>query len=196
MEGTDPRKEIWEIPLAAIKEALTNAICHRDYYETGGTITVELYDDRLEISNPGGLLPEVAKSFGHRSLSRNPKIFELFTRLNLVEKVGSGIPRMVKEMATARLPRPYFVTEGMFTTILSKRESVLCREKSKEKSKEKTSEKVLRLIATDSHISMAALAKECGVTEQAIYKIIRRFREDNTLIRKGADKGGEWIIIK
>lgn len=59
MRGTDPRQEKWEIPLEAIKECLTNAICHRDYYETGATILVELYDDRLEISNPGGLLPAV-----------------------------------------------------------------------------------------------------------------------------------------
>lgn len=55
---------------------------------------VEVYDDRVEISNPGGLLPVVAAEFGHKSMSRNPLVFGLFTRMHIVEKVGSGVPRM------------------------------------------------------------------------------------------------------
>lgn len=53
---------------------------------------VEVYDDRVEISNPGGLLPVVAAEFGHKSMSRNPLVFGLFTRMHVVEKVGSGVP--------------------------------------------------------------------------------------------------------
>lgn len=51
-----PRKEIPEIPLEALREALLNAIVHRDYYEEGAGILVEVYDDRVEITNPGRLL--------------------------------------------------------------------------------------------------------------------------------------------
>ena len=83
---------------------------------------MELYDDRLEISNPGGLLPVVAKNFGHMSKSRNPKIFEIFTRMDLVEKVGSGIPRMTNLMAEAGLPSPKYRTEGFFTAVLYKKQ--------------------------------------------------------------------------
>lgn len=94
IKGTGPRQEIWEIPLDVFKEAVMNAICHRDLYEEGATIMVEVYDDRVEISNPGGLLPVVAAEFGHKSMSRNPLVFGLFTRMHVVEKVGSGVPRM------------------------------------------------------------------------------------------------------
>ena len=58
MDGFNPRIEKWEIPLDAIKEALTNSICHRDHYDTAANIMVELYNDRMEITNPGGLLPK------------------------------------------------------------------------------------------------------------------------------------------
>ena len=201
MQGTSPRKEVWEIPLDAIKEALTNSICHRDYYETGATITVELFDDRLEISNPGGLLPSVAKDFGHKSLSRNPKIFELFTRMHLVEKVGSGIPRMLNLMEEAHLPAPIYKTEGFFTVVLYKTtpsspEYIDNKEKSKEKSKEKTSVKVLRLITNNPRITTAELALECDLSDNTIYKVVRKLREAGQIYRKGGDKGGEWIVVQ
>lgn len=62
-----------------------------------------------------GLLPIVAKDFGHKSMTRNPLIFGLFTRMHLVEKVASGIPRMQEAMKEANLPEPEFHTDGMFT---------------------------------------------------------------------------------
>lgn len=112
IEGAGPRKEIWEIPLTVFKEAIINALSHRDYYEQGATITIEMFDDRVEVSNPGGLLPIVAKDFGHKSLTRNPLIFSLFNRMHLVERVASGIPRMQEAMKEANLSEPEFHTEG------------------------------------------------------------------------------------
>ena len=121
IKGTVARQEIWEIPLDVFKESIMNAICHRDLYEEGGTIMVEIYDDRVEISNPGGLLPVVAAEFGHKSMSRNPLLFGLFTRMHVVEKVGSGIPRMRRLMKDAGLAEPKFDTQGFFTVTFMKR---------------------------------------------------------------------------
>lgn len=118
IKGTGARTEKWEMPLDVFREALINALSHRDYYEQGAFINVEIYDDRVEISNPGGLLPLVAKQFGRKSLSRNPYIFSLFMRMNLVEHVGSGIGRMHELMLNAGLPAPEYETEGIFTIIL------------------------------------------------------------------------------
>ena len=118
IKGTGARTEKWEMPLDVFREALVNALAHRDYYEQGAFTCVEIYDDRIEISNPGGLLPLVAKHFGRRSLSRNPYIFSLFMRMNLVEHVGSGIGRMKELMLEAGLPEPQYETEGMFTIVL------------------------------------------------------------------------------
>ena len=89
-QGAGPRKEIWEIPETVFKEAIINALAHRDYYDKGATIIVELYDDRIEISNPGGLVSAIKPAdFGKRSHSRNPLIFGLFALMQLVEQVGS-----------------------------------------------------------------------------------------------------------
>ena len=121
IKGSGPRKEVWEIPLTVFKEAIINALSHRDYYEQGAKTMIELYDDRVEISNPGGLLIEVKKDFGKKSVTRNPLIFGLFTRMNLVEQVASGIPRMRDEMREAKLPEPIFLTEGGFFTVELKR---------------------------------------------------------------------------
>ena len=120
IEGAGPREEIWEIPLTVFKEAIINALSHRDYYEQGANIMIEMFDDRVEISNPGGLLPIVAKDFGHKSMTRNPLIFGLFTRMHLVERVASGIPRMQEAMREANLPEPEFHTEGMFTAVFKR----------------------------------------------------------------------------
>ncbi|GHT62591.1 ArsR family transcriptional regulator [Bacteroidia bacterium] len=121
IEGTGPRKEIWEIPLTVFKESIINALSHRDYYEQGAVTMVEIYDDRVEISNPGGLLMGVKKDFGKKSMSRNPLIFGLFTRMNLVEKLASGIPRMQEDMKKAGLPEPVFTTDEAFFTVEFKR---------------------------------------------------------------------------
>jgi ATP-dependent DNA helicase RecG len=82
---------------------------------------IEVYDDRVEISNPGGLLLGVKNDFGRKSMTRNPLIFGLFTRMDLVEQVASGIPRMREEMQEAGLPEPIFSTDGGFFTVEFKR---------------------------------------------------------------------------
>ena len=113
IEGKGPRKEVWEIPLTVFKEAIINALSHRDYYEQGATTNIEMFDDRVEVSNPGGLLLGVVKDFGKKSMSRNPLIFGLFTRMHLVERVASGVPRMRDGMFTVVFMRPEKLIENI-----------------------------------------------------------------------------------
>ena len=115
VDDAGPHKENLELPEEALREALVNALSHRDYYEAGAVVVISVYDDRVVISNPGDLLTEVANDFGHRSLSRNPFVFDMFTRMHLVEQVGSGVPRMRHLMNDFGLPNPIFNTKGMFS---------------------------------------------------------------------------------
>ncbi len=112
-QGGGPRKEHWEIPETVFKEAIINALSHRDYYEKGAVIHIEVFEDRVEISNPGGLVSSISESdFGKKSHSRNPLIFGLFARMQLVEQVGSGIGRIQELMEKAGLPEASFRKEG------------------------------------------------------------------------------------
>jgi len=82
IEGSGPRKEVWEIPKTALKESIINALSHRDYYDKGAKIAVELFKDRVEVRNPGGLTSAISPTeFGTKSHSRNPLIFGLFVRM-------------------------------------------------------------------------------------------------------------------
>ncbi len=172
IRGTGARTEKWEMPLDVFREALINALAHRDYYEMGAFTSLEVYDDRVEISNPGGLLPTVAKHFGSKSLSRNPYIFSLFMRMNLVEHVGSGIGRMQELMLEAGLPRPEYETEGMFCV-------TFYRENFSAKVSGFTGleRKVAELMSADVKPTIAELCEMTGRKKSTIYNTLKSLRE-------------------
>ena len=176
IKGTGARTEKWEMPLDVFREALVNALAHRDYYEQGAFACVEIYDDRIEISNPGGLLPLVAKHFGRRSLSRNPYIFSLFMRMNLVEHVGSGIGRMKELMLEAGLPEPQYETEGMFTIVLYRRNNA-----------DMVSElsfferQVNELVSAGGKPSVEELCEKTGKKKSTIYNTLKGLRNKGYL---------------
>lgn len=192
-----PRKELWEIPDVALKEALLNALTHRDYYERGARTTVEIFDDRIEITNPGGLVNSIPKSdFGKRSLSRNSLIFGLFLRLNMVEQIGSGINRMKKAMQDANLEEPSFNLDGIFSV-------TFYRPLSFEKLVQtywapfinSSRQNILWEIYSNNKISKRELAEKVQLSKTAIDKNIEKLKELGILERVGSDKGGHWQII-
>ena len=112
------RSEIYEIPLDALREALVNALVHRDYSMRGTSIYVNIFDDRVDISNPGGLLPGVTThNFGKESVRRNPIIADLFHRMGKVERMGTGIKRMKDLMRKAGLKEPEFTSDTVFHAV-------------------------------------------------------------------------------
>jgi len=192
IEGSGPRNEIWEIPETAFKESIINALSHRDYYDRGARITIELYADRVEITNPGGLVSAISpKDFGTKSHSRNPLIFGLFERIDMVEQIGSGISRIRDEIEKSGLPSPEFITEGMFTVIFKRP----FKEQQQGKTREKTREKIVRLIQENSNITTNELASETGITEKGIEYHLKKLKEDLIIKRIGSDKDGKWVII-
>lgn len=96
-------------PPLAVREALANAICHRDYSMGGGSIGVALYDDRLEVTSSGPLhfdLTSAALFEPHESLPWNPLIASVFYRRGIIETWGRGTLKMVELAEKAGLPRP------------------------------------------------------------------------------------------
>lgn len=205
IEGTGPREEIWEIPLTVFKEAIINALSHRDYYEQGASIMIEMFDDRVEISNPGGLLPVVAKDFGHKSMTRNPLIFGLFTRMHLVERVASGIPRMQEAMKEANLPEPEFHTEGIFTAIFKRHITNSANYGTVNDivndivnyAINENEQKILDLLTTNPGLNASEIGLHISKSLRTTMRYIKTLQGEDLIEFRGAPKtGGYYRLIK
>lgn len=119
------RQEVWEYPFVALREAINNALVHRDYM-VSGDIQIRIYDDRLEIWNPGPLIndldPALLRIDPHPSRRRNELIAEIFYTSGLIERWGTGTLRMIKTCRQQGLPEPEFVDKegGGFKVIFRK----------------------------------------------------------------------------
>jgi predicted HTH transcriptional regulator len=104
------RKDTTNIPLRAARELFVNAVVHADYSQQGAPIRVAIYDDRLEIDNPGVLLSglTVADIKQGNSKLRNRVIGRVFKELRYIEQWGSGILNAIHECTTMGLPEPVF----------------------------------------------------------------------------------------
>lgn len=110
------REDVPEYPMKALREAITNAVMHRDWFMEGANVFVEIYTDRIEISSPGGLPKGMKLSdLGHKSIRRNALIADLLHRIEFIEKAGTGIKRIRDEARAQGCPEPRFEETGFFT---------------------------------------------------------------------------------
>lgn len=93
-------------PIVAVREALANALIHQDFSEAGAGPTIEIYSNRIEITNPGSLLVDIWRIIDNPPKSRNEKLAALMRRLRLCEELGSGWDRMVIACELQQLPAP------------------------------------------------------------------------------------------
>lgn len=118
------RKEIWDYPLEAIREALLNALIHRDYFKWNVQTQIKIFDDYIWFYNIGGLpegitLEQLERP--HSSVPRNPLIVHIFYLAGFIEEMGSGIGRIIENMKKAELPEPEFREEmGGFSVYFRK----------------------------------------------------------------------------
>ncbi len=110
-EGKPQRKNVWEYPLDALREAIINAIVHRDY-TFSANVMVEIYDDHIQIWNPGMLLPGVTiedlYKKDHKSVIRNKLIAQIFYDIGYIEKYGSGTFKIIDLCKQQGAPSPEF----------------------------------------------------------------------------------------
>ncbi|MCQ2742593.1 MAG: putative DNA binding domain-containing protein [Bacilli bacterium] len=116
------RRDTKEYPLVAVREAILNAIAHRDYsiYTENSPITLEIYEDRMEISNPGGLYGNFSAALlgEGRPETRNGVLVNILEMMKITENRYSGIPTIMRELRMAKLPNPEFeVKHGRFKVI-------------------------------------------------------------------------------
>ncbi len=112
------RENIPEYPADALREAITNAVMHRDWFFEGANVFVEIYTDRIEVVSPGSLPKGMTLSdLGHKSIRRNALIADLLHRIDFIEKAGTGIRRIRNEVREQGCPEPEFEASNFFTAI-------------------------------------------------------------------------------
>lgn len=214
------RHDIYELPLDALREALVNAVVHRDYSMRGTSIYVNVFDDRIEIENPGGIPAGLApKDFGKASVRRNLVIADLFHRMGKVERIGSGIKRMRDLMAEAGLQRPFFETTSFFRAVFLRNPEYALKQAPGENSREKLGErlgdklveklverlveklgeneaKICHFLKTGKYSTIKSLAAAIGISTTAVGKNIAKLKKKGVIRRVGPDKGGHWEVLR
>ncbi|WP_187648127.1 ATP-binding protein [Nitrosophilus labii] len=113
------RKTIKMYPELAIRELVANAIIHQDFFQTGNSVMIEIYNNRIEITNPGEPLVDTDRFLDTPPKSRNEILASFMRRINICEERGSGIDKVVALTETYQLPAPVFrVTNGYTISIL------------------------------------------------------------------------------
>ena len=116
------RENILELPEDALREAVVNAVCHRDYFEKGARVMVEIYDDRVDIVSPGGVCKGITReNFGTVSITRNSTLASLLYRIGYIEQMGTGIMRMKNAAKKAKIAEPEFEFTNFFRVIFKRK---------------------------------------------------------------------------
>ena len=121
------RVEKLEIPAEALREALTNALCHRLFHNTSSSVGIAIYDDRIEIENSGHLPEELTTEsikLSHHSFPQNPTIADVLFKTTFLENWGSGVGRIIDACREANLPEPEYNQNASFVWITFKRNGV------------------------------------------------------------------------
>jgi ATP-dependent DNA helicase RecG len=196
---TGPRKEIPEVPVEAIREAVGNSLCHRDYSNPKGN-EVAIFKDRIEIYNPG-LFPEEINPedffSGHEhSILRNPLIAETMYKSKDIERWGSGIKRIHDECVTSGVKVEFKRLKTGFVVVFHRpkwEEGGGLAEGLVERLAE-SQRKIIGLIKENPYVSKKELSDKVGISTTAIDKNIKQLKKKGLLKRVGPDKGGHWEI--
>jgi ATP-dependent DNA helicase RecG len=200
------REEIPEIPDIALREAIVNAVCHRDYFEKGVSVVIEVFDDRVEISNPGGLPSGLnAKEFGTKSVVRNPVIASLLNRANYIEQIGTGINRIKNSVKEHGQGSVEFYYNNFFIVTFKKTKKVIERVGEKVgkrvgekvgKSLTKNQKLIIESMVESPNISAKDLSDIIGISKRKIEENISKLKKKELIKRIGSPRGGYWEIIE
>lgn len=194
------RKDTYELPVAAIREMIVNAVCHRNYMDNS-CIQVAVYDDRIEVTSPGmlygGLTLEEAVS--GRSKIRNRIIADIFSRMEIIEEWGTGIRRILHRAKEYGLPEPEFMEIGdTFRVNLFKK-----ADKKADKKPIKTGKKadkiflrqrlILDYIEENGFITNKEAREILGLADSTTKRFLKYMVETNLLLEKGQRKSRKYI---
>jgi len=189
------REERPEYPPFAVREAIVNAVAHRDYRISGRRIEVRIFQDRMEIISPGGLPGHITlDNIVEEHFSRNPRIVKGLFYWGLIEELGLGIDRMIDEMIRAGHPAPQFEARP-FTFKVTLRN---VRERPVSKWEQNLNERQIKALAYlqgHDRITNRDYHNLCpDVTPETLRLDLADMVDKGLLLRIGAKKGTYYIL--
>lgn len=197
------RQDRYELPVDSVREIIANSVAHRSYLEPGN-IQVALFDDRLEVTSPGMLLNGVSikKMKEGYSKPRNRAIASAFSYMKIIEKWGSGIPRILRECNEYGLPEPEFIDlDGDFRVNMYRQlpeKDWSHTNDTKTDTNDTISEndtKVLNLIKENPSITQAELREKLQVSIVTVKRLMADLQKRGLIERQGSSRKGKWIVI-
>jgi ATP-dependent DNA helicase RecG len=190
------RQEQTEYPAFAVREALVNAVCHRDYRLKGRRIEVRMFDDRLEVISPGGLPGYITvDNIVDEHFSRNPRVVSGLYQWGYIEELGLGIDRMIEDMVQAGHPPPEFkATPYSFTvTLRNVRQRRVMPQW--ERSMNERQLKALNFVREKGSITNSDYQTLCPhVTSETLRLDLKDLVDRGVLLRVGAKRGTYYIL--
>ena len=210
------RQDVYELPINSVRELIANAVAHRNYLEPGN-IQVAIFDDRLEVTSPGMLLNTVSikKMIEGYSRLRNPAIANAFAYMKIIEKWGTGIPRILRECKEYGLKKPELIDfDGDFRVNMYRRE-----EKSKTTQTTtqittqtttqittqittqttikltKNDHEILQVIQNNPALSQKEIAMELGWTVDRVKYYLNKMKKQEAIRRIGSSHKGYWELL-
>lgn len=196
------------LPPQAIREAVINAICHRDYTIHGSAINFAIYDDRIEIESYGNLLNQITVADlkrNHKSQQRNPQIANVFYRRGMIEQWGRGTQQIVELCVAAGHPEPEYIEEGGGLTVFlysknpmeTRRESLQASKLSEVKFSERQ-RRILEILSSGKEFKIKEIWGQLtdNPVERTLRKDLATLKKLGFIDSKGSTKMTLWFIKK
>ena len=181
--GNIKRIDSREYSEIALREAVINAVIHRDY-GFKGDIIISLFDDRVEIMSPGGLVDGISKESILLGISetRNDKLSKIFYRLKYIEAYGTGIPRIMNDYSNIECKPQFRIFDNAFYIILPNKLYNLHEETKTIDYKDDQTKQILDFMANKSFVTKEDVAPVLGVQTHRAYIILEQLVEKGYLV--------------
>lgn len=218
------RKEQYELPPEALREAIINAVCHRNYM-LSSCIQVAIFDDRVEITSPGALYGSMRVELlqSGRSQIRNHAIADIFSRMGIIEQWGTGVKRIFDYCREYGVREPEFIDFGDGLRINFYRNSDNISDTGVDVGINTDNigvengnvgvnvgiknvdvginvginqEKLLCIIKEHPNWSAKKIADNVKVTSRTVERLLHDMKEKGIIVREGARKNGKWLVIE
>ncbi len=192
---------VYDYPMKAVEEAVTNACVHRDL-SSGCPVEIRVHPDRMTVTNDGGL-PEgwtVSDLLSeHRSRPRNTRIADAFHDAGLMGCWGKGIENMISECVSAGIPSPEFETDGHSLTVTFRMSREVPEVPMEEPVMEETDYiegRIIQLVAEGNLRTGPEFAEALGINRRQFTRIMSKLMNSGVIIREGNKRKGRWFLAE